>query len=190
LNYFRCGHIDIFKIIHSTIYRKKGNLIRKRDVALLGKLPVILFFIDTFRKHTTTVYWIVYTMTQLEAFKEHNVFSNIQTVNGFNLNLSILLKYLSKYAHCMMIEPTRNHSRKYHNSFFKFSFWISLENLFIDNCFYFLHVFVGTYSRTLLCLVIDRYFIILCVVNDVLFDKICLKFKLSFFPLFIYWLFF
>lgn len=118
LNYFRCGHIDIFKIIYSTINRKKGNLIRKRDVALLGKLPVILFFIDTFRKHTTTIYWIVYTMTQLEVFKEHNVFSNIQTVNGFNLNVSTLLKYLSKYAHCMMIEPTRNHSIKYHNSFF------------------------------------------------------------------------
>jgi len=63
---------------------------KKRRGASWYKLPVILFYIDTFQKHTTTIYSIVYTMTQLEAFKEHNVFSNIQTVNGFNLNLSTL----------------------------------------------------------------------------------------------------
>lgn len=44
------------------------------------------------------------------------------------------------------------------------------------------------YYRTLLSLVVDHYFIILCVVNDGLVDNICLKFKVCFFTYSLYFL--
>lgn len=56
MNYFDVDTLTFKKKnICSTIYKKKGNLIWEKDVALLGKLPVILFYIDTFQKRITTI---------------------------------------------------------------------------------------------------------------------------------------